>query len=83
MKTWRIIVWDSALNTYEVDADNVEYAHQTIVFTVGSDPRTVGIDENPPVEVARFITENVVGYYPLFGKQSRTEYVTLVEAPKR
>lgn len=65
---FHVVGWDGpTLNTWEVTADHVMPGTAYLSFSVGPDPRTVGVDQVLPTEVARFVTENVFCYYPVEG----------------
>lgn len=78
MNRYLVVAWDPTMPTFEVAADHVEYAGSYIRFTIGPDPVMAGIDEPQPVEVARFMCENVVCYY-----QTETQGVPHTEAVRR
>lgn len=63
---YHVVGWDGpTLSTWEVEADHVLPGSSMLVFTVGPDPLTVGIGEAMPFEVARFVTDNVLCFFPV------------------
>lgn len=74
---WRVV--DFSNDTWEVEADHVMPGSAWLSFSTGPDPRTVGVDQVLPTEVARFCSENVIVFYPVEGADGEP----MVEAVKR